>query len=513
MSFQLRDYQARLVADVRTCWAAGHRRVLGVLPTGGGKTETAIELIIAEATPTTRVLVIVERKVLALQWVERLRRHGHRGVGILQGENTMRLSAPVIVATAQSLRTRGAPDGVSLVVVDESHIWHRTHDDVLERLPDVRLLGLTATPLREGLGLRFDTVVVGATIRQLQADGQLVRARYYSPKASDIEDALAAVSMQAGDFAPGELARAMRGKAIMGDVVSSWQRLGEDRQTIAFCVDKAHAREVADEFTAANVAAAVVLDDTDDDERRKLIADFDAKRLRVLVSVGVLSIGFDSPAASCAIMARPTMSLALYLQQGGRVLRPHPGKTDALVLDHAGNVLRHGRLEDFDPPTDLSKIDKRTDKKSRRDPQAAWVCRKCEATNVLTDDFCVECGSPRFNHTRVVVLDGELHTVGVESRDQAMPGPTLDDVRDFYLQCRWYGRSRGMGNPEGWAYHTAVRRFKLTADAARRAIAWHWRELEPVPPDDDAARWLRADLQRARIAGKFRQQRGGERHA
>lgn len=503
MSFELRDYQSRLVEQVRARWAAGQRRVLGVLPTGGGKTEAAIEIIIAEATPTARVLVIVERKVLALQWVERLRRHGHRAVGILQGENSMRLSAPVIVATAQSLRTRGAPEGVSLVVVDESHIWHRTHDDVLERLPDVRLLGLTATPLREGLGLRFDAVVVGATIARLQRDGQLVRARYFSPKAGDIEAALAGVSMQAGDFSPGELARAMRGKAIVGDVVSSWQRLGEDRQTIAFCVDKQHAREVADEFTAAGVAAAVVLDDTDDDERHKLIEDFDAKRLRVLVSVGVLSIGFDSPAASCAIMARPTMSLALFVQQGGRVLRPHPGKTDALVLDHAGNVLRHGRLEDFDPPTELSSIDKRTDKKSRRDPPSAWICRHCEAANLLNDDACVECGHPRFRHTRVVVLDGELRTIGVEHDDQPMPGPTLDDVRRFYLQCRWYGVRRGMRNADGWAYHTTARRFRLAADNARRAIAWSWRELTPQPPDDDAARWLRADLQRARIAGRF----------
>lgn len=513
MSLTLRPYQSHLVERVRQCWANGQRRVLGVLPTGGGKTESAIALIEAEATPTTRVLVIVERKTLAVQWVERLRRHGHLGVGILQGENSMRLSAPVIVATAQSLRTRGAPDDVSLVVVDESHIWHQTHDDVLERMPDVRMLGLTATPLREGLGLRFDTIVVGATIHQLQDEGQLVRARYFSPKAGDIEAALAGVTMQAGDFAPGELARAMRGKAILGDVVTSWQRHGEGRQTIAFCCDKQHAREVADEFGAAGVTAAVVLDDTEDEDRRRLLEDFEARRLRVLVSVGVLSIGFDSPAASCAIMARPTMSLSLYLQQGGRVLRPYPGKGDALVLDHAGNVLRHGRLEDFEPPTDLSKIDRHTDKKTRRDATRGWVCRKCEAANELADDTCVECGTPRFRHTRVVVLDGELHTVGIEHDGQALPGPTLDDVRRFYLQCRWYGANRGMREPSGWAYHTTARRFKLSSENARRAIAWAWRELRPVPPDDAAARWLRADLQRARIASRFRRQREGGRHA
>lgn len=508
MSVQLRDYQSRLVAQVRAHWAAGRRRVLAVLPTGGGKTETAINLIEAEATPSTRVLIIVERKTLAVQWVARLRRHGVQSVGLLQGENSIRLSASVLVATAQSLRSRGAPDDVSLVVVDESHIWHQTHDAVLERMPDARVLGLTATPLREGLGLRFDTVVVGATIRELIATGQLVQPRYFSPSAGAIESALQGVKMLAGDYATNDLAIAMRGKAILGDVVGTWQRLGEDRQTIAFCVDKQHARDMADEFVAVGIAAAVVLDDTDDDDRARLFAEFDAMTLRVLVSVGVLSIGFDSPVAGCAIMARPTMSLSLYLQQGGRVLRPCAGKSDALILDHAANVLTHGRLEDFDPPRDLSKIDERTDRKSRRDPYTGWVCKHCEATNATADDICVECGAPRWHRTAVVILDGELQTVGVFDDSQELPGPTLDDVRMFYLQCKWYGSAKGMGNPLGWTYHAVRRRYRLDEPTARRVIRWEWRDLPAVAPCDDAARWLRADLQRSKIAGSFKRQRG-----
>jgi DNA repair protein RadD len=508
MTVQLRDYQSHLVGEVRAKWAAGLRRVLAVLPTGGGKTETAISLIESEATPSTRVLIIVERKTLAVQWVARLRRHGMTVVGLLQGENSIRLSATVVVATAQSLRTRGAPEGVSLVVVDESHIWHQTHDSVLRRLPEVRVLGLTATPLREGLGTRFDTVVVGATIRDLIGTGQLVRPRYFSPSAGAIENALKGVKMQAGDYATSDLANAMRGKAILGDVISTWLRLGENRQTIAFCVDKQHAREMADEFVAVGIPAAVVLDDTEDDHRARLFAEFDAKALRVLVSVGVLSIGFDSPVASCAIMARPTMSLSLYLQQGGRVLRPCDGKSDALLLDHAANVLTHGRLEDFDPPCDLSKIDKRTDRKKRRDPYTGWVCKHCEATNAISDDICVECGAPRWNRTAVVILDGELQNVGVAHNDVTLPGPTKSDVKMFYRQCKWYGSSKGMSNPLGWAYHAVRRRFHLDEATARRLIPWEWRGLSALAPEGEAARWFRADLQRVKIAGHFRQRKG-----
>ncbi len=509
MSLQLREYQSRLVQTIHGKWAGGQRRVLAVLPTGGGKTETAISIVQAEASSTNRVLIIVERKTLAHQWVARLRKHG-LAAGLVQGENTIRVSAPILVCTVQSLRLRGVPDDVALVVVDESHIWHQTHDTVLEGLPEVRVLGLTATPLREGLGLRFDTVVVGATIRDLIRSGELVQPRYYSPRAADVQRALAEVAIQAGDYATKPLASAMRGAAILGDVVSTWQRLATGRQTICFAVDKEHARELTNQFMAAGITAEVILDDTDDEDRARLIGDFEALLLRVLVSVGVLSIGFDSPVASCAVMARPTMSLSLYIQQGGRVLRPYPGKTDALILDHAANVLTHGKLEAFEPPTDLGLIDKRTDRKTRRDPHSAWVCRECEATNDLTSDVCTECGTPRYRHTRVLLLDGELVEHQQDREDDPLPAPTIEQVRDFYLQARWYASSKGMQHADGWAFHACRRRYRLDDAAGRRVIAWAWRQLKPAPPDDEAARWFRADLQRARIAGRYRNSHGSK---
>lgn len=271
----LRDYQQKMVAAIRERWATSQQRVLGVLPTGGGKTEVAIEIILNGATPRTRALVLVERKVLAHQWKARLRGHGADHVGLLQGDNSIGLSAPVIVATAQSIRSRGIPEDVSLIVIDESHIWHETHDTVLHRAGSARVLGLTATPLRAGLGLRFDTMVVGATIGSLIEQGYLVRPRYFAPTSQSIERALAGVAIRAGDYAADQLSQAMRAKAIIGDVVGEWQRRGQDRQTIAFCVDKAHAADLAGEFAAAGIAAEVIVDDTKDDERKRIFDAFD----------------------------------------------------------------------------------------------------------------------------------------------------------------------------------------------------------------------------------------------
>jgi DNA repair protein RadD len=499
--FELRDYQSHLVDRIRSEWASGSHRVLACLPTGGGKSEVAISILLAQATPGHRALVIVDRKNLCGQWVERIQRHAPGAmVGILQGDNTNRVYASILIATAQTIRRRGVPEDVGLVVVDESHIWHKTHDEVLSAVGTANVLGLTATPLREGLGKRFDKLVIGTTIRDLIASGHLVQPRYFAPKHGVIESALQAVRVQAGDFATADLSKQMRTKAIIGDVVGSWQQHADGRQTIAFCVDKQHAHELADEFTAAGITARSIVDDTLDDERKQIFADFDACRLQVMCSVGVLAVGFDSPIASCAIMARPTLSLSLYVQQGGRVLRPHASKADCIILDHAGNTTRHGLLEDFIPPADLSLIDKTTDKKSRKERATAWVCRHCEAVNANADDTCTECGTPRRRTSAVYVVDGELMPLYSDDPRTA-DVPSVASIRDFYLQCVWYATAKTFRNPHGWAYHKTIERFHV--DNPKSVIAWGWRDLAPVRPTDAAARWIKADWQRQVIARKY----------
>lgn len=489
----LRPYQVETVDAIGAAWARTPR-VIVALPTGSGKTEIASHLIDRELAAGGRALVLVERKNLCHQWRRRLLDHGFDHVGVIQARNTVAMYAPAVIGTIQSVRARGVPERISLIVIDESHVWFQGHDAVLAGAGgDVRVLGLTATPLREGLGLRFGAVVVGATIRRLIDEGYLVRPRYFATTPERIDAALSEVAIVAGDFQSGQLSHAMRTKAIMGDVVGTWQRRGEGRQTIAFCVDKQHARDLAGEFVSVGVRADVLLDDTKDDVRAEIFAAFDKRTLRILCSVGVLSIGFDSPVASCAILARPTLSLSLHVQQGGRVLRPYEGKADALILDHAGNNVRHGRLEDFTPPTELSTLDRATDRKRRHDAPLAWVCRECEAVNPLGADICLECGNPRRRASTVVVVDGELGE-GVETEN------TEAQRQAFYQMAHWYGASKEMRNPPGWAFYATRRRFNIPERLARNAVPYGWRDLPRLPPDAAAARWFRADYQRQRIA-------------
>ncbi|CAG9264418.1 putative DNA/RNA helicase, superfamily II [Paraburkholderia unamae] len=493
---KLREYQSRMIAEIQQAWAAGASRVLGVLPTGAGKTEVAIALALEAMQQENRVLVVTERKTLAHQWEQRFVRHGVDDIGLIQADNTCRTYARGVVGTIQSLASRGVPEGLGLIVIDEAHIEHKAHRKLLADNPQAYVLGLSATPLRNGLGLTYSHMVVGATIRDLTDAGFLVPARTLAPGSDGLTAALEQVSISAGDYAGGELSALMRNRAIVGDVVSTWQVRAENRQTIAFCVDKEHARTLAQEFAEAGIAAAWVLDETPDEERSDLFARFDSREIRVLCSVGVLAIGFDAPIAACAVLARPTLSLSLHVQQGGRVLRPFPGKADALILDHACNTLRHGLLEDFVPPGNLSMIDATADRKKRRDSLQAWVCPNCEAVNSAGADICDECGQPRYRRTHAVVLEGELREVP-EIDGEPLPGPTPQEIQDFYLMARWHAEHKGFKNPSGWAWHKAIERYRLDperTDVIRHLLPWCLRDETPIAPDDAAARWLRADL-------------------
>ena len=489
----LRHYQQRAVDDVKVAWNT-NRRILLALPTGGGKTECAIALAGDEIAAGRRVLVVVERKVLCVQWRERFVRHGFRHVGVLQGENTAATWAPILVATAQTLRARGIPENVGLVVLDESHIWHETHDKVLEACGNARVLGLSATPLREGLGSRFDKLVIGATIKELTAAGYLVPARVFAPDRVAITAALESINIRAGDFASDQLSMLMRKKAVIGDVVSAWRERAEGRQTIAFCVDKQHARDLADEFVLEGIEAAVVVDETSDEERADIFARFDRCEIKVLSSVGVLGVGFDSPIASCAILARPTLSTMLFVQQAGRVIRPCAGKVDALILDHAANTLRHGLPADFVPPTDLSEIDRTTDRKRRDDERSDLVCCKnCDALYARTEDACPECGTPRTRYTKAIVLDGRLMPVEWDSDQPEPDGVTPADVQRFY--CEMLAICVMKGWKAGAAWFKTCERFKLDADfrnpLTMQLLPRIWRAAAcAIDPSQESLRWV-----------------------
>lgn len=483
---KLRDYQTNIITDIHRQFDHGNSRVLTWLPTGGGKTELAVRLALDEKQRGGHTLFVVERKSLCAQAANRFRKYGML-TGIIQAENTfVRGYEPVTVASVQSLRARHEyNDAVNIlsrttqVIVDEAHILHGHHDKLMESMPAARFIGLTATPLRDGLGLRYEAMVRGPSYEWMIANNYLVQPRYFLPHSALLQSGLKDISVAStGDFVESELSRLMRNKTIIGDTVSTWKAKAEGRPTICFAVDIAHSKELCDEFNAAGIAAEHIDCFTPDPDRSAIFHRFDTGATNVLCSVAVLAVGFDSPRAACAILARPTLSLSLHVQQLGRVLRPADGKLDALVFDHALNVTRHGKIESFDPP-DLSAIDKRSDRKRKTDEVLDYrPCPECSALLEPKQRECHECGYIIKRQNVVDFIDGELTEDGGEIQTP------ITDMQDFYLQLRWVAQQRGYA--DGWAYH----KFKERYQEFKPPFSWKY--LPAIPANDDTQRWLKS---------------------
>lgn len=480
----LRDYQNTLVEGVRSEWAAGRNNVCVWLPTGGGKTECAVSLALAEKADGGHTLFIVDRIKLCGQGAARFGKYGLLS-DIVRGEDTIvRGYAPVTVASVQSLKARkdhtyiqALLKRVTLIIIDEAHIHFKHHDVVLKAIPHARVVGLTATPLSDGMGKRYRSMVRGPSYADLIGQGHLVKPRYFMPNADAIKNALKRVSVSSdGDYADGELSEMMRSKAIIGDVVGTWKTKAEGRQTIVFCVDCAHAEAVSEEFQLCGVEAHCITYRVPEETRDRLYADFEKGKITILVSVTALAVGFDSPRASCVVMARPTLSLSLKIQQEGRGLRTFDGKVDCLIFDHAQNVIRHGKIDEFNPP-DLNKVDRKTDKKKKTSkPKDYRPCPECSAVLSPNQRECHECGFSFKRPSAVHFEEGELQEGSVETKRA-----DIEEVKRFYLEYRWLCQARG--KKDGYAYYQTKDKYPGVE------IPYSWRDLAPRPPSDATVRW------------------------
>jgi DNA repair protein RadD len=341
----LRDYQQQAISDLRFAMQQGAKAPLLCLPTGGGKTIILATIAAQAAARGRQVLILVHRRELIHQTASKLAwaglDHGIIAAGHPASDHAVQI-ASVQTLVRRLSRMAWQP---SLVIVDEAHhaaagSWRQ----ILEHWSDAYRLGVTATPCRldgRGLSEAFDQLVMGPSVADLVFWGFLSAARIYAPPV--VAD-LSGIRRRAGDYANDQAAAAMDRPTVTGDAIAHYQRLADGQQAIAFCCNVAHAVSVCDAFKTAGISAALLLGGTG--ARDQVVAQYAAGVVRVLVTVDVVSEGFDVPAASCAILLRPTQSLGLYLQQVGRVLRPAPGKDAALILDHVGNVTRHGFPDD-----------------------------------------------------------------------------------------------------------------------------------------------------------------------
>jgi superfamily II DNA or RNA helicase len=341
MPVELRPYQQEAVDKVRVAMRT-HRRVLLQSPTGSGKTRIAAHIAEAVLVHNKSVTILAHRIEIVNQFSRAFSEFGirHGVIAPDRYETNWPCQIAMVATLANRLDRVRKP---SLMIADEAHHFVAgTYGKVAEYWGDVHRLGLTATPMRlDGRGLDdcFDTLVTGKSVRWLIDNGYLSPFRLIGPPV--VAD-LSNLKKKMGDFIPGQVVDAMDRPPITGDAEAHYRQYLNGAPAIGFCASVAHARHAAAEFCARGWKAAAV--DGSSPDRDKLIASIGDGRLNVLFSCSLIDEGTDIPVVQGCIILAPTMSLARYLQRVGRVLRPKPDGSAAVILDHVGDARdRHGR--------------------------------------------------------------------------------------------------------------------------------------------------------------------------
>jgi DNA repair protein RadD len=450
----LRPYQQEAVERLRAAFRQGHRGVLFVLPTGGGKTVVFSHIAQQAASRGNRIAVLVHRVELLEQASMSLGALGVRH-GLIAAGRAMNLAAPVQVASVGTLTRRLGqlpPELFQLLVIDEAHHsnagqWSR----IIQHFSGAHLLGVTATPVRSdgrGLGEFYSELVLGPTAAWLTAHGFLAEARVFAPPSAFEAQRL---RKRMGDYDLRQAADALGGGRILGDAVSHYQQHLPGQSAIAFCCSVAHAQAVAEGFNAQGIAAASIDGSLDATTRRALLEQLGTGELQVLCSCALIGEGVDVPSVGGCILLRPTQSEALHLQMIGRCLRPQPGK-QAVILDHVGNIARLGHhLEERDWSLDGVR------KRCRQQAPSVKTCPQCFCAMASAAARCPECGHHfRPERRSYAVVAGELQEVTASDLKQQRKREQLEAKSLEELIA--VGQRRGMKNPRGWARHVLAAR-------------------------------------------------------
>ena len=334
-----------MIDDLGYEYKKGTRCVCLVGPCGCGKTVLVAWMAAATALNNRRVLFLVHRQELIDQSSETFSAMNITH-GIIATKQPKQYERMVQIGSVQTVvRRLGDIPAPDYIIIDECHhVLANTYRKILDRYPSAHVLGVTATPERmggNGLGDVFQSMTIGPSVKQLISWGNLAPFDLYAPPSKFDASQL---RVKFGDYVREDLQLAMDDNTIIGDLIESYHKYAEGLKAICYCVSLQHSEHVAKSFRAAGIAAQHIDGETPKQLREQIIKDFRSGRVRILCNVDLISEGFDVPSAGAVILARPTQSLTLFIQQAMRAMRPDDSNPDkrAVIIDHVGNVFRHG---------------------------------------------------------------------------------------------------------------------------------------------------------------------------
>lgn len=350
-----REYQTNDLATIETAFDE-FRSVLYELPTGGGKSVVTVRFM--EPRKEQNIIIFAHKKKLLTQMAKHLATIGVKRYGTLWGGKAENMDANIVVVSIRSAvkdarLTELLKRKWDWCIVDEArHTRTTSYDTVLNRIeteqPQCKLFGMDATPFRKDkkrLDKHFQHMVVSQEdIASLTAKGYLQSCKVIATP-FDKEALKEAVKEVANDYQSTELSNYMRQEKYLDYVVNQYREYGEGRQALCFAVDKAHAKDLTARFIKGGFTKIAQVDsDMDDDTIEKAYADFESKKIQILVNIEMVTEGVDLPVCGCIIGARPTKSLTLYLQMGGRGTRPDGEHDYFILLDCCGWTDEFGTL-------------------------------------------------------------------------------------------------------------------------------------------------------------------------
>ena len=479
-NLKLRDYQEKAIDMLRDGFARGHRVQMLYLPCGGGKTEAAISMMQAARKKGNRAAMILDRIILCDQTSQRLEKYGIDH-GVLQsGHWRYRPYELIQVCSAQTIEKRGSMPGVSILVIDEAHDKRSQTLEFIKNNPDVKVVGLSASPCTKGLGATYTNIVSPISMRELVEQGSLVPLRVFIAKEIDMTGA----KKVAGEWSEAEAGK--RGMQITGDVVSEWIRktheiYGKPVKTIVFCSGVEHGVDLSKKFSEQGYNFICVSYKDDDEFKREVMEDFAKPDTEIhgLIATNILSKGLDVPDVQIAVSARPfSKSLSSHIQQIGRVMRPYPGKEFGVWLDHSNNYLRF--KEDWDEiyETGFHTLDdgKEKPKKEKTDKEKeAAKCPKCGHLWAGGSDTCLHCGFTREKRSMVESVPGEM--------EELKSAQTRESKQDYWSMCQY----KKLHN--GWSDARCKASYKDKFGVWPSGL-----ETTPKPPDIKFEKAIKAQL-------------------
>jgi superfamily II DNA or RNA helicase len=484
MGLDLRPYQADTLVALRNGFAAGRRTQILYAPTGAGKTEMAIALLDATRDKKNNSAMILDRIILCDQTSQRLEKYSIPH-GVLQaGHWRFRPYENIQICSAQTLEKRGDFPDLKLLVVDECHTTRAQTIEFIKSNPDVKVIGLTATPFTKGLGKIYEGVISTITTKELVDQKVLVPLRVFIAKEIDMTGA----KKVAGEWSQQEATT--RGMKITGDIVAEWVKktheiFGRPRKTIVFCSGVNHGADLAKKFADAGYNFISISYKDDDQFKADVIEDFAKPDTEIngLIATDILTKGFDVSDVMIGISARPfSKSLSSHIQQMGRVMRgmPHAPeeKPYSVWLDHSGNYLRF--QEDWDDVYnngvhELDEGREKTKKEKTDKEKKESCCPRCSHVWQAYTDTCLSCGYIRERKNQVEAVAGELHELKTANK--------LDNKQDYWSMCQFkikYG---------GWNEKRALAAYKTKFGVWPKAL-----HKEPMTPSPQFERDAKASL-------------------